>query len=99
MDIKVPKNSLIYIFGSFLSKSEPNDLDILFIYDSNFVKSEHVFIENKVCIEILAEYFGLKIDVVYLTHDENKNSDFLYKVKAVDYRECSKFKDINFVTS
>jgi len=98
MDIVLPKGLEVFIFGSFLYKLNPNDLDMLVIYDLEFISSSEVSIKCKECIFLLSKYFTLKVDVIFLTIDENKGSGFVEKVHAITPRRCAKFKEINFIT-
>ncbi len=92
MVILVPPNLEVYIFGSFIYKFNPNDLDLLIVYDSEFIRPIEISNKCEKFIVDLEKYFDLKVDVTYLTIEENMNSGFSNKVKAISYGKCSKFR-------
>lgn len=89
MPIKLPKNCLFYIFGSFLFSKFPNDLDLIIVYDPAFYKSETVDIDLIPFIKKLEFYFNLKVDFYLFSSDEIGNFH-----RVVKGQQIFKFSDI-----
>ena len=72
-----------YLFGSSLFSNEPNDLDILLVYDENMleqVKSEKARVEEKI-----EGIIGIdSVDLTVLSLGELEQTNFL---KTVSYRK------------
>lgn len=79
---KVPKHTQVYIFGSALTSSHPNDLDILVIYDSDVYPMAEIYEHCKAFIKSLFKQFKLNVDATYLSINEAKSVSFIEKVGA-----------------
>ena len=84
----LPKNSDIYIFGSFLNNAHPNDMDILIVYDDNLCSPKLAYREFHSIIRQLEQLFSLKVDVTLLTRDEENSVNFIKS------ENCLKIDDI-----
>ncbi|MFZ4215538.1 nucleotidyltransferase domain-containing protein [Pantoea endophytica] len=70
-------NSVFCIFGSALYGEIMHDVDILILYDNE----KEVFRIRKRMEKICCMY---PLDVYYMARDEEKELDFINKVKAID---------------
>lgn len=80
---EVPSSSEIYVFGSVLRSSQPNDLDILVIYDSKIYPKANIYNACKRISMILSEAFNLDVDLTVLSYSENDRMNFIKEVKAI----------------
>ena len=85
---KLPEGTTAYVFGSFINTEFPNDLDILFLYDPSKCLPQNAYKEHLSFIEYLKVCSGLPVDVTLLTYDEQRQSNFLAKSKAILTTEC-----------
>lgn len=73
----------IYLFGSYLYKDEPKDIDILVLYPRKYNKNKQIFL----FIDILRKQleYSLKkcIDIQALTYKEEKEVKFIASEKCV----------------
>ncbi|WP_236883230.1 nucleotidyltransferase domain-containing protein [Clostridium botulinum] len=79
----MPRSAEIYVFGSVLRSLEPNDLDILVIYDSKIYPKANIYIACKKMIDILAKTFNLDVHLTVLNYSENNEMNFVKNVKAI----------------
>lgn len=84
--LEVPKNTDIYVFGSVLRELNPNDLDILVIYDSKVYPKANIYNASKRLSEVLIETFKLDVDLTVLSYSENDKEDFIKEVSAIELK-------------
>lgn len=80
---KVPSNTEIFVFGSILRVSNPNDFDIIIVYDSLVYPLATIYDSSKEIINCLEEEFKIKIHVTYLSYKEINQTTFLREVSAI----------------
>lgn len=80
---KVPKHTDIYVFGSILRTNNPNDLDIIIVYDSIVYPFATIYDSSKDLITSLHEKFNIRVHVTYLSYMELKQSTFINDVGAI----------------
>ncbi len=80
---QVPSYTEIYVFGSALKSLQPNDLDILVIYDSKVYPKANIYNAFKSISEVLYEVFNLPIDLTVLSYSENNSMNFVKEIKAI----------------
>ena len=69
----------VYLFGSVLiSGAINNDIDILLIYDNY---SDRLLTDLKVISDTLEEKLGLYIDLTVLSEEEERETNFISKLK------------------
>lgn len=93
MPIKLPKNTRIYVFGSYLNVNNPNDLDLLIEYDPKFVNPAIAYKKYKKLMKPLRTQIKLDIDLTLLTFKEIEETKFLNKSKAVNIKDIPEFSD------
>lgn len=79
----MPNKVKVYVFGSVMRNCNPNDIDIIVIYDSIFYPKYTI---ADICKELLVkiqEVTNLKVDVTYLSEIEEQNSKFITEVGAI----------------
>lgn len=75
----LPKNSEIYIFGSFLTKVNPSDLDILIIYDEEVCIPEKAYERIEPSVRKLEKIIGFSVDLTLLTKEEENSVGFVIR--------------------
>ncbi|MBL1213732.1 MAG: hypothetical protein D8M61_10340 [Ignavibacteriae bacterium] len=93
MPIKLPKNTRIYVFGSYLTVDNPNDLDILIVYDPKFVNPAIAYRKYKKLMNPLRTQTRLDLDLTLFTFMELEETEFLIKSKAVDIKQIPELSD------
>jgi predicted nucleotidyltransferase len=84
---KLPEKSTAYVFGSFLYKESPNDIDILILYDPVICAPEKAYLIHNLFIENIKNLFGLPVDITLLTYMEEQRAGFIEKAQAVPIDE------------
>lgn len=84
--LEVPSNTEVYVFGSVLRELNPNDLDILVIYDSKTYPKANIYNACKSITEVLVETFNLDVDLTVLSYSENSRVNFIKEVKAIELK-------------
>lgn len=82
IDLKCIK---IYLFGSFLKCNNPNDIDLLIVYDKASIKTETILFLRKIIIQKLVNYLNIDIDICLLTIEEMEQSKFVEMEKAFKF--------------
>ena len=72
----------IYLFGSALSTKEPNDLDVMMIYNAEVTDIDLVLKIKNELIDYLREKIPLPIDLLLLSENEELEIDFIQKEQA-----------------
>jgi hypothetical protein len=71
-----------YLFGSFLYSINPNDIDLLIVYNKERVKHEQILeLRKNICSKVI-EVSHIKLDVTILDVIEEKEFGFINKVNA-----------------
>lgn len=87
MHIKLPRGSKAFIFGSALGKAEPNDLDILIVYDSTVVAPERAYLRHKCFLDNIKGKTSLPTDITLLTRHEERQLKFIEQTGAKPIEE------------
>lgn len=70
----------VYLFGSSLTNTFPNDIDLLLVYS---VDNKDIVVKDlDRIITVLFDYFQIPIDITALSHDELSDCEFLEKIKT-----------------
>ncbi|NEW06861.1 hypothetical protein GK047_12680 [Paenibacillus sp. SYP-B3998] len=77
-----PEHIDFFIFGSYLYSVNPNDVDLIVIYDSHIYNGTNIFYECFKLINLIEETLGLPVDVTYLSIDEEIETQFVKIVEA-----------------
>jgi predicted nucleotidyltransferase len=88
MDIRstttsLPKSSLAYLFGSFLSSASPNDVDVLIVYDPQSCAPSQAYELHRGFLNRLRETTGIAVHATLLTTDEERGCNFIKDTGAV----------------
>ncbi len=70
----------IYIFGSFITSDNPNDIDILLVYESINLSQSKIELE-KLKFFLSHNFSQLEFDFLLLSTSEIKQTQFLKQVK------------------
>jgi hypothetical protein len=81
IDIAVPEGWRLYVFGSYLTRPEPRDLDILGIYDRARVDPSRAYssIRDVIALEAVA---GVPVQLTLLSIQEAE------EIRFVETEEC-----------
>lgn len=88
MHIRTPEGSTLFLFGSILKSQEPNDLDILVVYDPEVCPPELAYQYHSSMVDDLAAAYGLPIHATFLTPAEQRATDFISRTCAVLFSEA-----------
>jgi predicted nucleotidyltransferase len=94
--LEVPNSTEVYVFGSILKSPEPNDLDILVVYNSNIYPKATIY---KACEKLkssLTKIFKLNVDLTVLSYSENNELKFSEEVKAVELKKFLQYETIKY---
>lgn len=76
----------MYVFGSACHHDRPNDLDMLFVYDSTVVPCDAAYAAFEPLIQLVEDKVGIRVHSVVLSVDEARNSGFVEQVAAIELR-------------
>ena len=84
----LPRNSDIFVFGSWLRNPKPSDIDILVVYDEQFCPPDKAYKQIQPVISRVEDVIGYKVDLTLLSKEEERSVKFIKKA------DCRKFQDI-----
>lgn len=84
---RIPNFSKAFIFGSILTSSKPQDLDLLVIYDVDHCQPKEAYFYHKSLYDGLRYYFGLPIHIILLTLHEEKCVRMVERTHAIPLKE------------
>jgi len=79
----INKNFQLFIFGSVLTKSDPGDIDLLLIYNSQSLKISDAINIRKKLRKILQKEIQKSIDICILSEDEAVTNPFIKEENAI----------------
>jgi predicted nucleotidyltransferase len=79
-----PKSSKVYIFGSFIRGTSPDDIDILIVYDPRRCAPRAAVRIHGKMIRQIARAVALEPHVLLLTYEEEKTSSFIRDTCALE---------------
>lgn len=83
---KLKEGINIYVFGSSLEDNEPNDLDLLLVYDSDRIEIDKILRIRTYLYNKLNKLFMIPIDLSILSIQEEKELNFI---------ECESAKELD----
>jgi len=83
----MPEGSQAYVFGSFLTTDQPEDIDVLILYDPSVCPPEGAYSAHALFAKNLRQLSGLPVDLTLLTYEEERSSRFIQDTKAVPIRK------------
>ena len=84
----LPRNSDIFVFGSWLKNSKFSDIDVLVVYDNRFCSPDKAYEEIQPVINKIQNAIGFRIDLTLLSKEEERSVEFIKKA------ECQKFRNV-----
>lgn len=72
----------LYVFGSWLKSSCPNDVDLLWIFSKRYIETAKAVIQIEAAERLMASEFGLPIHHTILSEEEEREVNFLTDVSA-----------------
>lgn len=79
----INKNLQLFVFGSVLTKSDPRDIDLLLVYNSQSLKISDVINIRKKLRKILQKETQKSIDICILSEDEVVTNPFIKEENAI----------------
>ena len=79
----LPKSSVPYVFGSFLSSSSPRDIDILIVYDPAICNPAQAYDLHLEFADNLERAVGLPVHLTLLAMEEERGCGFIADARAV----------------
>jgi len=79
----IKKNLQLFVFGSVLTKSDPRDIDLLLVYNSQSLKISDVINIRKKLRKILQKETQKPIDICILSEDEALTNPFIKEENAI----------------
>lgn len=80
---KVPNGSEAFVFGSVLSAEEPNDFDLLILYDNNYCSARNAYSYHQDLVDAIEASYNLPVHMVPLSKQEFKSTNFAEKSRAI----------------
>ena len=80
---KLPSSTDIYVFGSSVFTSDFDDIDLLFVIDSDFPDKLALFEMIQEQCQQMGREFGSPIDFTVLTRSEEKELNFANNAQAL----------------
>src|SRR4029453_8512625 len=87
---RLPKGSQAYVFGSFLTRDQPKDVDVLILYDPSVCPPKSPYQTHALFIEEVREVYGLPVDITLLTYAEEQGSCFIHDTRAVPIADATR---------
>ena len=81
----LPEGSVAFIFGSFLTATEPSDLDLLILYDSGRCDPRDAYHVHETFLDAVQRLVSVPIDITLLTHVEAHGCRFLKQSRCVPF--------------
>lgn len=85
MHIRIPRTSTLYIFGSALTSGNPNDLDVLVVYDPVACPPEDAYTLHRETVFDLEVSYRLPVHITLLTSSEESGTDFIKRTGAIEF--------------
>ena len=83
-----PEISGVYVFGSYLNNANPDDIDILIIYNEAACSPRRAHKMVRAIILEVEKYFKLNVHLTLLSNKEIKHNDF------IDLEGCVSLKEL-----
>ena len=83
-NIRIPKDSKFYIFGSALSSDFPNDIDVLVVYDPLACPPQDAYFFHRDAKFDLETSFNLPVHITLLMSSEESSTDFINRTGAIE---------------
>jgi predicted nucleotidyltransferase len=85
---KLPDGAEIYVFGSSLWRKDPNDVNVLVVYDPKLCPPENAHSSIAQLIRSLADALGRPIHMTLLTRQEERGCAFKIDTGCVRLEEA-----------
>lgn len=72
----------LYVFGSWLKSSCPNDVDLLWIFSKRYVETAKALSQIEVAERLMASELWLPIHHTILSEEEEREMNFLTNISA-----------------
>jgi predicted nucleotidyltransferase len=90
MPIRIPESSELYVFGSALTSTTPNDLDVVVIYDPQACPPREAYSVHRETVVDLEKCYQLPIHITLLTLSEEASTEFIRRTGAIEFATAMK---------
>ncbi|MCY8629383.1 nucleotidyltransferase domain-containing protein [Bacillus spizizenii] len=73
-----------FLFGSFGRAASPNDIDLLIMYDRDYISIEQILFLRRKIVTYSKEVIDIPMDISLLTFIEEKELNFIETEKATE---------------
>ena len=80
---KLPNYSRGYVFGSVLTSSDPQDFDLLIVYDETQCAPAEAFAKHATLVQEIKTALNLPVHLTLLTKSEANSMDMIERTNAV----------------
>ncbi len=87
---KLPSSSTAFVFGSFLSRADPRDIDVLILYDPLVFSPADAYRSHAPFVKEVQRLIGLPLDLTLLTYGEELSSGFIEDTGAVPFEAATR---------
>jgi predicted nucleotidyltransferase len=94
-DVKqsLPRGSEVFVFGSFLRHKDPNDVDILIVYDPEICPPKDAHASVAGAVHTLEKGLALPVHLTLLTKTEESTCDFKREVGCVPLEHALRLRE------
>jgi hypothetical protein len=82
----LPSGVYIYLFGSACYRQQPEDIDILYVYDASIVPSDTAYARFRPLSRSIEDAVGIRVHPTVLSTKELMESSFLERVEPIELR-------------
>lgn len=82
----LPNNTCIYLFGSACHRQQPDDIDILCVYDTAEIPSDTAFAQFRPLTHQIRAATGIPVHPTILSTKELVDAEFLQRVEPIELR-------------
>lgn len=79
----LPEGSSAFVFGSYLTNTNPRDLDLLIVYDSFLCPADDAFNAHADFVAVLQKTTGIRVHLTLLSVEEENRMQFRQCANAV----------------
>jgi predicted nucleotidyltransferase len=86
----IPSQSIVYVFGSALYSSTPDDLDVLVVYDPAECAPADAYKLHLEMVVVIQRDFDLPVHLTLLTQNEERDLTFIKRTGATEFKPFSR---------
>lgn len=79
----LPDGVQVFLFGSACYRNNPNDIDMLFVYDSSLIPPKSAYPAFRPIITEIEKMVGISVRSVVLSQDEARETGFIDEIEPI----------------